>query len=46
MQGKSHPVQVKEPYCNSKWLLVGLHLQPGVYNEHLHRMTERAYGSM
>ena len=22
---KSHPVQVKEPYGNSKWLLVGLH---------------------
>ena len=25
VQGKSHPVQVKEPYGNSKWLLVGLH---------------------
>ena len=27
------PVQVKEPYCNSKWLLAGLYiLQPRVYN--------------
>ena len=25
MQGKSHPVQVKEPYGNLKWLLVDLH---------------------
>ena len=32
MQGKSHHVQVKEPYGNSNWLLVGFILQPGVYN--------------
>ena len=25
LQGKSHPVQVKEPYGNLKWLLVGFH---------------------
>ena len=25
VQGKAHPVQVQEPYGNSKWLLVGLH---------------------
>ena len=25
VQGKSHHVQVKEPYGNSNWLLVGLH---------------------
>ena len=32
VQGKSHPVQVKVPYGNSKWLLnVGLILQLGVY---------------
>ena len=24
-QGKSHHVQVKEPFDNSNWLLVGLH---------------------
>ena len=24
MHGKSSPVQAKEPYCNSEWLLVGL----------------------
>ena len=46
MQGKSHLVQVNEPYGNSKWLLVGLHPQTGVYNVHLPRMSERAYGSM
>ena len=43
VQGKSHPVQVKEPYGNSKWLLVGL---PGVYNVHLPRMSARAHDSM
>ena len=48
VQGKSHPVQVKEPYGNSKWLLVGLHpaTRSGVYNVHLPRMSERAYSSM
>ena len=25
MQGKAHSVQVKEPYGNSNWLLIGLH---------------------
>ena len=26
VQGKSHHVQIKEPYGNSNWLLVGLHI--------------------
>ena len=26
VQGKAHPEQVKEPYGNSNWLLVGFHL--------------------
>ena len=33
MQGKSHSVQVKESYSNSKRLLIGFILQPGVYND-------------
>ena len=32
VQGKSH--QVKEPYGNSNWLLVGLHPAAKVYNVH------------
>ena len=34
MQGKSHHVQVNEPYGNPNWLLVGLHPATGVYNVH------------
>ena len=34
VQGKSHHVQVKEPYGNSNWLLIAFILQLGVYNTH------------
>ena len=32
VQGKSHSVQVKESYSNSKRLLIGFILQPGLYS--------------
>ena len=42
VQGKSHPMQFKEPYSISKWLDVGLHpSKPACTNVHLPRKSER-----
>ena len=42
MQGKSPPVQVKEPYGNLDMVT----LQPGVYKVHLPILLERGSGSI